>query len=222
MIQWLTAREGSSVFVAADIPDDVYPSADPSTRIKSPGELRVVFVSRLSRKKNLDYALSVLRGVQGRISFDIYGPCEDAIFWDECQRIIASLPERITVRYHGPIAHDAVRQAFSDADVFLFPSRSENYGHVVIEALGAGCAVVVSDQTYWRGLASHGIGVDLPLSSPAEFTEALQRFVAFDEGQMARVRTQARAFARAFVSDERPVRATAAMLWSALGVSPPN
>src|SRR5581483_8212658 len=62
----------------------------------------------------------------------------------------------------------------------LFPTHGENYGHVIREALAAGCPVIISDQTPWRGLEALGVGWDLALSDPQAFTGVLQRCIDMD------------------------------------------
>jgi glycosyltransferase involved in cell wall biosynthesis len=62
-------------------------------------------------------------------------------------------------------------------DLFFMPTRGENFGYALVEALIAGCPLLTSDQTPWTDLESKGVGWDLPLSSPAAFTSVLQRCV---------------------------------------------
>ncbi len=65
--------------------------------------LKLAFLSRILRIKNLDYALKVLKGVMGDIKFNIYGTKEDAIYWKECKKIIKNLPDNVEVKYFGQI-----------------------------------------------------------------------------------------------------------------------
>src|ERR1019366_6035225 len=127
-------------------------------RCKKAGELRVVFVSRISRKKKLSSALKMLDGVLGDVSFDIYGPAEDAVYWSECQKLISALPANVRVEYQGQIEHEKIGPVFAEHDLFLFPTLGENFGHVICEALLAGCPVLISDQTPWRDLEKRGAG----------------------------------------------------------------
>ena len=135
------------IMTALDLPGSAGPVPDPRERLKSAGAIRLVFLSRISRKKNLDKAISMLRAVSGDVQFDIYGPIEDAAYWKTCGELIAQLPPKIKVRYCGEVRHDRVHHVLSAYDVLLFPTRGENYGHVICEALSAGCPVIVSDQT---------------------------------------------------------------------------
>ena len=114
---------------------------------KSAGRLRAVFVSRVSPKKNLLGAVELLSRVQGDVSLDIYGPIDDQDYWRKCQHAIEQFGGTTRVAYKGAIHHDEVVRVLSDYDVFLFPTLGENFGHVILEAMIAGCPVVTSDQT---------------------------------------------------------------------------
>ena len=110
--------------------------------------------------------------------FDIYGPQEDPDYWRECQALIEVLPAHIRVNYCGNVMPEDVRRTFSDYDLFFFPTRGENYGHVIAESISAGTPVLLSDQTPWRDLESEGLGWDLPLRDPQAFAEKIDHFAA--------------------------------------------
>ena len=46
--------------------------------------LKIVFISRISPKKNLKFAISILMLVKTPVQFDVYGPVEDEAYWREC------------------------------------------------------------------------------------------------------------------------------------------
>lgn len=171
-----TMRRRAGVITAPDIAG-VAPQEQPEMRPKKPGQLRAVFVSRVARMKNLAGALRMLEGVSGNVSYDIYGPAEDAAYWAECQGLIAALPANIRVKYWGPIEHEQVARVFAEHDLFLLPTLGENYGHVICEALAAGCPVLISDQTPWRNLEAEGVGWALPLGETERFRSVLQQCV---------------------------------------------
>lgn len=158
-------------------------ASDVPARTKTAGKLRVVFVSRISRKKNLDTALRLLQGVRGQVTFDIYGPLEDPKYWRECEALIAGLPAEVQVQYRDAIVPAQVSQVFATAHLFLFPTRGENFGHVIAEALAAGCPVLLSDQTPWQSLEEKGIGWDIPLAEPERFQAVLNHCVAMEPGE---------------------------------------
>ena len=172
-----------------DVPVKVAPNLPPMVHLadelppkseKATGCLKIIFLSRISRMKNLDGALKMLRGLKGQIQFNIYGPMEDKVYWSVCQKIISSLPENIEVRYCGSVAHDNVTSVMREHDLFFFPTLGENFGHVILEALCAGCPVLISDQTPWRDLEAKSVGWDLPLDQPELFRDVLQKCVDMD------------------------------------------
>ncbi|MDP2851927.1 MAG: glycosyltransferase [Gallionella sp.] len=135
--------------------------------------LRVIFLSRIAREKNLDYALKVLKKVSAKIYFDIYGPAENVAYWDECKRIIAGMPANIVVSYKGKVSPDEVVRIFAQYDLFLFPTGGEAYGNVIAESLIAGTPVLISTETPWRSLRSDGLGWDLDLDEPDRFVRVI-------------------------------------------------
>jgi len=162
------------VRVAEDLTDAVPVAPFENGGERSRGVLRICFLSRISPKKNLDYALQVLAHVKAPAEFTIYGPVEDAAYWAECQALIRRLPPHVRATYGGEVLPAQVRQTLAAHDLFLFPTRGENFGHVIFEALSAGVPVLISDQTPWSDVASHGAGWCAPLQSPELFAHAIE------------------------------------------------
>ena len=147
-----------------------------SPALDSLGLLRLVFLSRISPKKNLDYALQVLSKIKCEVEFYIYGPLEDARYWQSCQALIRELPATMKVAYRGSVKHKNVAEKIACYDLFFFPTHGENYGHVIAESLSVGTPVLLSDQTPWRDLSDDGLGWDLTLKNIAGFVEIINLF----------------------------------------------
>jgi len=158
------------------------------------GTASAVFLSRLSPKKNMHMLAPVLSGVRGTVSLDLYGAIDDADYWAKCEKAFAGLPSNVTVSYRGTVEHTQVSEVLAAADLFILPTLGENFCHAAAEAFAAGCPVLISDQTPWRGLQAAKAGWDLPLEQPRAFTEAIQRIVDMDEGEHAEWRRGARIF----------------------------
>jgi glycosyltransferase involved in cell wall biosynthesis len=188
------------IVTAQDIP--LMSGSDGGTKaLKQAGQLRVVFVSRISPKKNLLSALGMLQSLSGDVSFDIYGPLEDADYWNQCKKVIGTLPSNVLVKYKGMVEHENVGRVFCEHNLFLFPTLGENYGHVICEALSAGCPVLISDQTPWRDLQQQGVGWDIPLEETERFRAVLQQCVDADEEWYAALVARATEYARLAASD---------------------
>ena len=162
-----------NVTVAKNLPSQI---AESSESIVTDSSVRAVFLSRISPKKNLDFALQVLSKSKAKIKFDIYGPIEDKTYWQSCLKLIASMPDNISVNYCGEVMPAEVSGVFSNYDLFVFPTRGENYGHVIAEALSVGTPVMLSDQTPWRALESDGLGWDIPLDDFDYFVKSIDAY----------------------------------------------
>jgi glycosyltransferase involved in cell wall biosynthesis len=164
--------------------------ARPCEKVK--GHLKLVFLSRISTKKNLAGALGMLDRLQGDVEMNVYGPVEETAYWEQCQAIAEQLPRNIKVRYQGPVAPEDVTAVFAAHHLLLFPTFGENFGHVIFEALAAGCPILLSDQTPWRGLQEKGCGWDFPLSDRDAFRRCLQECVDMDADAFNRLSQGAR------------------------------
>jgi glycosyltransferase involved in cell wall biosynthesis len=132
-----------SVMSKKEISADRYPE-------KKNQSINLVFISRIAKIKNLDTLLNCIGLFEEEIKLDIFGPIEDKDYWLRCKKIISNFPRNKKVRHRGDLHPDAVSATFSRYDLFVLPSRGENFGHVVLEALQAGTPVIVSDRTPWQ------------------------------------------------------------------------
>lgn len=147
--------------------------------------LRICFLSRISPIKNLEFAIEVLAGVDVDATLNIFGPIEDPGYWRKCERLIEEHRISGRVRYCGAVGSAEVHQVLSEHDLLLLPSRGENFGHVIIEALSVGTPVLISDRTPWRGLKDKGLGWDLPLEDKSAFTAAIRDAATLSEDRYA-------------------------------------
>lgn len=141
-------------------------------RVEDP--LRIVFLSRIVPKKNLDYALRILSKISVPVRFDIYGPVGSEPYWNKCKALMADLPTNVSARYCGAVDHSQVSSVLRGYDLFFLPTRGENYGHVLMESLSAGTPLLIADTTPWRELARDGVGWELPLDLEQQFVDRIQ------------------------------------------------
>jgi glycosyltransferase involved in cell wall biosynthesis len=181
--------------------------------------LRVCFLSRISRKKNLDFALAVLARVTEPVVFTVYGPAEDARYWSECEQLAEHLPSNITFHYKGPMPHEQVHSELVQHDLFFLPTRGENFGHALIEAWAAGLPVLTSDQTPWRNLEAKGVGWDLSLDSEAHFAAMIDQVACWTEGAHQRSRMHCRSFISQHLHGEEEVKNNRRMFLSCANAS---
>jgi glycosyltransferase involved in cell wall biosynthesis len=188
-----------------------------SRRAKPAGQLRLVFLSRICRIKNLQGALKLLHSLEGQILFTIYGPIEDSHYWSECKSMISTLPRNIRVQYSGEIPHEGVNRALQPHDVFFLPTLGEGFCRVILEALQAGCPVITSDQSPWRNPEAAGAGWNIPLVSTARFQQVLQACIDMPPCDFRDLSRRAFEFADKMVRDSQWLQENRSLLLTAGG-----
>jgi glycosyltransferase involved in cell wall biosynthesis len=164
------------------VPDTPRPCLEKPFEItKQKGELKLIYLSLIAEKKNLHLALSWLKDLIIPVSFDIYGPVKDEMYWNQCNKIISELPANIKVNYKGLVNPAQVQEAFAKYHAFFFPTKGENFGHVIYECLGAGRPVIISDKTPWNNLQEKKGGFDLCLDSKDNFLHAIINLHSMDQ-----------------------------------------
>lgn len=142
--------------------------------------LGIAFVGRIHPIKNLFLVLDILEQLKGEVRLEIAGVIEDKAYWNECLVKINKLPANIQVIMKGEMGHEEVLEMIKQVHILFLPTKGENFGHAILEALAAGKPVVISDQTPWRNLAESHAGYDLALHEFQRFREVLQAFVEMD------------------------------------------
>jgi glycosyltransferase involved in cell wall biosynthesis len=166
-----------------------------SIRGAASSKLRLAFLGRVTPVKNLHYALEVLRRVTTEVEFHIYGPIESCSYWANCKQIIAGMPDNVVVGYLGEIPNDTVPDVLKNYDLFFLPTRGENFGHAIYEALASGVPVLISDQTIWRDLEHQEAGWSLSLKEPERFAAVIDWYAAVGDDQRRRLRLGAKRLA---------------------------
>lgn len=176
--EWIKADE-VRIHELENVPS--IPRREYQRRVKNVGEGRFVYLSRIHPKKNLLNAIKYFHAVTDKVVFDIYGPIEDKEYWNQCMEEIGKLPDNVIVTYRGLVDHDYVHEVFSQYDAFLFPTFSENYGHVIAESLIVGTPVIISDQTPWNGIRKAGAGWAVPLTEREKFVAAINTVIGYSK-----------------------------------------
>ena len=181
------------IMIAEDLPRVV--QEERIIKKKENGKLKVVFISRFSPEKNLLQERRILQKVQSNVSFTLYGPDEDKAYWKECKKELKKLPSNIKWEWKGNLDSEKVVETLKQYDVFLFPTKGENYGHVIQEALSAGCPCIISDQTPWKDLEEKGVGYVLPLKDNRLFVNAVEKYVVMGQDEFQYISDKVHAYA---------------------------
>jgi glycosyltransferase involved in cell wall biosynthesis len=147
----------------------------------------------------------VLEQVRQQIALTVIMTREDDAYADLCRRQAASLPGNITVQFLEDVPHEDITDIIRSNHIFALPTRGENFGHSIYEALAAGRPVLVSDQTPWRRLTAMKAGWDLSLKEPDIFRQCIEEAAAWDLDELLEWSRGAWRLAKSTVED-RPDR----------------
>ena len=170
---------------------------------RRPGPLRLIFLSRITPKKNLHFLLSALSKVTSNVEVSIYGPIEDLVYWDRCKSLINRISPNISVSFNGHIAPEEVPDVFLAHDLFVFPTLGENFGHVIHESLMCGTPVLVSDRTPWLPDKKGALQV-LPLDI-SRWAETVSTWSCMDNDSLEIFRHAAHDYFRAYSEKNKSV-----------------
>ncbi len=143
---------------------------DPSLRKRwglGEDDLAVIHVGRLAPEKNLPLAINAFRALQGihdnaRFVLVGDGPMEAALRRDH--------PDFI---FCGMQTGEALARHYASGDLFLFPSLTETFGNVLLEAMASGLAVVAFDRAAARQhIRSYFTGITAEPDNDAAFLHA--------------------------------------------------
>jgi len=162
------------------------------------GETAMLFVGRVSKEKNLDLLVSATRRLAEMkvpVRPIIVG---DGPYMSEMRQL---LPDAIFTGYLGG---EDLAMAYASADFFVFPSTTDTFGNVVLEAQACGIPAIVSDVGGPRDLVAHGVdGLVTRALDVADLAGAIRRLAESPAerqamGTAARKRVETRDWTTAF------------------------
>ena len=136
------------------------------------GQVRLLYVGRISREKDLDFLAAAYRrlrdeGLPLQLFVVGHGPYSD--------EFAKSLPE---ASFTGYLTGKELATAYASADIFVFPSTTDTFGNVIIEAQASGVPVVVSDSGGPKELVQHNEnGLITKSHDLDDFTNAVRALV---------------------------------------------
>jgi glycosyltransferase involved in cell wall biosynthesis len=159
---------------------------------------RILFLGRIHPLKGFDLllpAVSRLAQTMPDVELVIAGPDEDN-YRPAAEELLRRQVPPPRVTWIGPVEDVRKAELLGSAAVLVLPSKTENFGQVVVEALAVGTPVIASDQTPWEALEQAGAGRWLPRD--AEVWARALREILTDEPLRQRMSSAARRLASRF------------------------
>lgn len=149
---------------------------------------KVLFLSRVHPKKGVYFLIEAVGQMKGDFAgytFTIAGPGEEAYVKE-----LKAQAERFGVAdqfdFIGPVYAEDKWPLYREADLFVLPTWSENFGIVVPEALASGTPVMTTVGTPWAELNEVGCGWCTEIGTEPT-KEALQKFLSCSEAELERM-----------------------------------
>lgn len=142
-------------------------------RKKTCNSKTLLFLGRVHPKKGVDILLNAWAAVMGRfpdwqlmvVGADTgYGVQSGYL---EQMTVLAAKLKLKRLEFVGPLYGEAKWSAYREADLFVLPTHSENFGITVAEALAAGTPAIVTKGAPWQGLQTSGSGWWIDISVDA-------------------------------------------------------
>ncbi len=160
----------------------------PNLPPKTPGVPRtLLFLGRIHPIKGLDMLLPAWKAVQSRFpewQLRIVGPDQGGHLAD--MQALAGDLELERVVFPGPLLGAQKWQAYAQAELFVLPTYSENFGVAVTEALAAGTPALVSKGAPWESLDANGCGWWVDMGTDA-LVGALSKAMSRSPAELARM-----------------------------------
>ena len=142
------------------------------------GGIKLIYVGRVSKEKNLALLADAFAEV-----IDAGADCSLVVIGDGPYR--QEMKERLAgypVLFTGFLGGETLSSAYASADIFVFPSATDTFGNVVLEAQASGLPVVVSDEGGPRELMVDGeTGIVVPAGSREALVAAITRLLGEPE-----------------------------------------
>ena len=141
-----------------------------------PEDIVISFVSRLVWEKNLNLFADLVKSLSSeypQVKALIVG---DGPAYEEVKEII---PEAV---FTGFLEGEDLATAYASSDLFFFPSDTETFGNVTLEAMASGLPCIVADATGSKSLVEHGVnGFLAPAGEPNDFYKLIENLIVNTE-----------------------------------------
>ena len=153
----------------------------PAKPAKKKNELRLIYLSLITGKKNLLFLLDILKEIDQPVVLHIYGPIKDQEYWKKCvSRINGQIH---SIEYCGPVNPGEVQNTMRKYDAFVLLTKGENFGHAIYEALSCGIPAIISQYTPWGRLQEFNAGLTVDINNADECREGIRKFLGIGEAE---------------------------------------
>jgi glycosyltransferase involved in cell wall biosynthesis len=131
----------------------------------------LLFVGRVAHEKNIDFLLKVVDSVRKDIGDVLFVIAGEGPAREHLQQEVKDLGLSANVMFIGYLdRHTELNSCYRSADIFIFASRTETQGLVLLEAMAQGVPVVSTAELGTRDVLRDGLGVWIAKEELADFS----------------------------------------------------
>jgi glycosyltransferase involved in cell wall biosynthesis len=161
----------------------------------------LLFVGRVAHEKNIGFLVEALARVRRSVPRAMLAIAGEGPALASLHRQVDGLGLRDAVRFTGYLdRRGALLDCYAAADAFVFASRTETQGLVLLEAMALGIPVVSTAVMGTRDVVGPGRGALVPADDVDEFAAAVVRLLG-DPALRSRLSEQGRAYVREWQAD---------------------
>jgi glycosyltransferase involved in cell wall biosynthesis len=177
--------------VVSLVPERTALANQPFLEKRRDGPLRLLFLGRIAPIKGIEEGLKILQGLACPIHLTIAGQVEDQEYNRKLRTICEQLPPNIGVDWIGQVSYDLVPGLIQRHDALFAPSRTENFGHSIAEALALGRPAITTSETPWTFGVSTGAVLHVNADDVVGSARTIERFAALDAADVQELQERA-------------------------------
>ena len=146
---------------------------------------KILFLSRVHEKKGINFIIEAVAQLKEELHdyrISIVGPGEDR-YVKQLVAMAKSHGVSDIITFEGSVFGDRKFELYKEADLFLLPTHSENFGIVVAEALACGTPVITTVGTPWKELNERHCGWCIEIGTKP-LVDSLHEFLRMTETEL--------------------------------------
>lgn len=187
----LNFRNVKILFIPHGKINKIYPEIEIS---KNKKKKKTLFFSRIHKKKGLLELIdswNILKPQDWEL--EITGPISDLNYKKIIEKKIIQYNLEKKIYFSAPVFDEYSKKLkILSSDLVILPSKNENFGFSICEAMFLSRVILCSSETPWQEINNLGAGFCLPLNSKEEIYLALKKILSLNEDQLSIIGNKAK------------------------------
>ena len=144
----------------------------------------LLFVGRVAHEKNIDFLIKVVNEVRGQVADVLFVIAGEGPARAHLEQEVKRLGLDQHVRFIGYLdRHTELNNCYRAADIFIFSSRTETQGLVLLEAMAQGVPLVSTAELGTRDVLQDGAGVWIAQEELSDFSSNVVKMLGHTQAR---------------------------------------